>query len=136
MPLYINLLITAIKQAREDVLRHISDRKINTEPVEVLRNGQFKKLKWKDIMVSAFLLLMLLFIYLRKFYYFHLLYYSKQVGDIVKVNADEIIPCDLVLLYANTAERKCYIQTANLDGETNLKVIETHSLIKNYLFVI
>ena len=52
-----------------------------------------------------------------------LIFILTKVGDIVKVKADEIIPCDLVLLYANTAERKCYIQTANLDGETNLKVI-------------
>ena len=34
--------------------------------------------------------------------------------------ADQPFPCDLLLLY--TEGDKCYITTANLDGETNLKV--------------
>ena len=45
-----------------------------------------------------------------------------QVGDIVQVLDDEEIPCDLVVMSCDDAEGTCYITTANLDGETNLKV--------------
>ena len=44
------------------------------------------------------------------------------VGDIVCVRAEEDFPCDLVLLTSSDREGQCHIQTANLDGETNLKV--------------
>ena len=36
---------------------------------------------------------------------------------------DEEIPCDLVVMSCEDAEGTCYITTANLDGETNLKVL-------------
>lgn len=44
------------------------------------------------------------------------------MGDLVRVKRDEGFPCDLVLLSTSNAEGKCYVTTANLDGETNLKV--------------
>ena len=47
-----------------------------------------------------------------------------HVGDIVRVKRDESFPCDLVLISTSNSEGKCYITTANLDGETNLKVIK------------
>jgi P-type E1-E2 ATPase len=47
----------------------------------------------------------------------------KQVGDIVQVNADESFPCDLLLLHSDSEDNQCFITTANLDGEINLKVI-------------
>ncbi len=45
-----------------------------------------------------------------------------QVGDIVKVLVNEGIPCDMVMLSSENPNGDCYITTANLDGETNLKV--------------
>ena len=45
-----------------------------------------------------------------------------KVGDILRVEEDDSFPCDLVLLSAANDEGKCFITTANLDGETNLKV--------------
>lgn len=33
------------------------------------------------------------------------------------------VPCDLVLLHSPGTETMCYVNTANLDGETNLKTI-------------
>ena len=74
-------------------MRHRSDRIINNLPVKILRNGTFKKLKWRDI----------------------------KCGDIVQVNAESQLPCDLVLLHSDMKDGICYITTANLDGETNLK---------------
>jgi P-type E1-E2 ATPase len=45
-----------------------------------------------------------------------------KVGDIVEVSADEQFPCDLLLLHSFTDNNECFITTANLDGESNLKV--------------
>ena len=33
-----------------------------------------------------------------------------------------MFPCDLVLLWTSTENHACHVTTANLDGETNLKV--------------
>lgn len=48
--------------------------------------------------------------------------YKFKCGDVVQVNGDESIPCDLLILYTKSDDRKCYVTTANLDGETNFKV--------------
>jgi phospholipid-transporting ATPase len=40
---------------------------------------------------------------------------------LVKVSEDEAIPADLVLVKSSDPKGTLYIETKNLDGETNLK---------------
>jgi P-type E1-E2 ATPase len=44
-----------------------------------------------------------------------------HVGMIVKIMQDQFFPADLVLLNSSAAQGIAYIETKNLDGETNLK---------------
>lgn len=93
LPLAFVLLVTAIKDAYEDYRRHRSDRIENNRMAWVLSGQQFQQKKWKDI----------------------------RVGEIIKVSGNESLPCDMVLLSTSDSTGVVYIQTTNLDGESNLK---------------
>lgn len=47
---------------------------------------------------------------------------SVQVGDFVRLYNEEEIPADIIVLSTSDADGACYVETKNLDGETNLKV--------------
>ncbi|CAK7241175.1 MAG: phospholipid transporting ATPase [Sporothrix thermara] len=44
-----------------------------------------------------------------------------QVGDFVRIYNDDELPADIVVLATSDPDGGCYIETKNLDGETNLK---------------
>ncbi|ERT00307.1 phospholipid-translocating ATPase [Sporothrix schenckii 1099-18] len=44
-----------------------------------------------------------------------------QVGDFVRIYNDDELPADVVVLATSDPDGGCYIETKNLDGETNLK---------------
>ncbi|MCJ1476204.1 hypothetical protein MMC13_004870 [Lambiella insularis] len=47
---------------------------------------------------------------------------NVQVGDFVRIYNDDEIPADIAVLSTSDPDGACYIETKNLDGETNLKV--------------
>ncbi|EJT70612.1 phospholipid-transporting ATPase 1 [Gaeumannomyces tritici R3-111a-1] len=46
---------------------------------------------------------------------------NLQVGDFVRIYNNDELPADVVILSTSDPEAACYIETKNLDGETNLK---------------
>lgn len=49
------------------------------------------------------------------------LWKKLEVGDIVLLRDNDQIPADIVVLSTSDADGLCYVETKNLDGETNLK---------------
>ncbi|KAG1469481.1 hypothetical protein G6F56_003232 [Rhizopus delemar] len=51
----------------------------------------------------------------------HFKWKDLNVGDYVKIENDQDIPADIVILSTSETDNICYLETQNLDGETNLK---------------
>ncbi|GLB40906.1 putative cation transport ATPase (P-type) (TC 3.A.3) family. Type IV subfamily protein [Lyophyllum shimeji] len=49
------------------------------------------------------------------------LWKKLEVGDIVLLRDNEQVPADIIVLSTSDADSLCYLETKNLDGETNLK---------------
>ncbi|WVZ56792.1 hypothetical protein U9M48_007272 [Paspalum notatum var. saurae] len=93
LPLAFVLGVTAVKDAYEDWRRHRSDKNENNRTASVLVGGVFRPKRWKEV----------------------------QVGEVLRVVANETLPCDMVLLSTSDPTGVAYVQTINLDGESNLK---------------
>ena len=99
------LIVSAMKEIVEDVKRATSDKELNNSKVEIYLDGEFIEKRWIDI----------------------------KVGDVIKVNSEEAIPADLVVISSSEPEGLCYIETANLDGETNLKIKQARSETSKFI---
>jgi len=89
------LLFTMIKEAFEDIARYNQDKEINCLETSLYnhKTKSFENVNWSDL----------------------------RVGDIVKIHRDEGIPADILFLHSSLKSGLCFVDTKNLDGETNLK---------------
>ena len=105
LPLSFVIAVNGLKDIYEDFKRKKTDSLENNSKCEVYDNtsNQFITKKWSLI----------------------------KLGDIIKVKNNEQFPADIVLLTSSDENGICYVETKNIDGETNLKFQEANENLQN-----
>jgi len=85
-----------VQCAFEDLQRYRGDREVNSKTYLAQKNGNFELKRNKDL----------------------------AVGDLIYLKEDEEVPADCLLLATSDDDGVCYVETANLDGETSLKQVQ------------
>ncbi|KAJ7907347.1 hypothetical protein B0H13DRAFT_2332504 [Mycena leptocephala] len=128
-PLLVVLAFTGGKDAYEDTKRHQSDRKVNHSHVRVLAaedwvNPNAMKSKGRTFVRGVQSIVGRSPISAAKSSedgWRTALWEDVRVGDFVKIVDDEPLPADILICATSEDENVAFVETKNLDGETNLK---------------
>jgi len=147
LPLLIILAITGAKDGYEDFKRHQSDRKVNHSKVYRLSGGVWSNKNATRGKSKTFIRGIVpkgsrhtkrsssrnpgvVYDYDEAYevtgnenppHWERALWEDVQVGDMVKVLDNEHVPADILICATSEEEDVAFIETKNLDGETNLK---------------
>ena len=119
LPLLSILVATALKDGFEDYKRYKQDTFVNFQSTHMIQNKEnvdhlklneldkLKQSQWKDV----------------------------SVGNLIYIGQDKPIPADCLIVYTSDPAAICYVETKNLDGETNLKIYQAinNNLIEPWL---
>ena len=108
--LFVVLMVTSVKEGLEDYARARSDKEENTRMITIVTfssNGNVIETQKESRFVKA--------------------------GDIVKLTGLISVPVAMVLILTSMYQdgNQCYIETSNIDGETNLKLKEAPSSLSS-----
>ncbi|PBP16064.1 aminophospholipid-translocating ATPase [Diplocarpon rosae] len=107
VPLMAFVSIAMAKEGYDDYRRHVLDRVENQNTAEVLRVDGAGEQSWNEVKWS-----------------------QVKVGMVVRLRRDDAIPADLALIYSDGPSGMAYIDTAALDGESNLKAKQASPLLR------
>ncbi|KAI9347255.1 hypothetical protein BDR26DRAFT_834348 [Obelidium mucronatum] len=103
-PLLTVLFFAALKDIIEDYARYRSDCEANGQIKTIVREGVVMQIKAQDLMK----------------------------GDLIKVVKNEKLSVDAIIISCAHEDGTCFIETAELDGETNLKRRAAISALTHY----
>ena len=94
-PLAFVLTVSFVNEVIDDYKRYSRDKEMNYELFQVLNeNGELLQTKAGNI----------------------------KVGNVIKIEAGQRVPADVVILYTSDKNERVYVKTDQLDGETDLKL--------------
>ncbi|KAI9012032.1 hypothetical protein CLU79DRAFT_771017 [Phycomyces nitens] len=121
LPICTVVVVSAVKDAFEDLERHKVDARYNSTPTHTLlgyNNTNYLQPVEKTNKVDA---QELSFLNSTRGVFEPSLSKDVRVGDFILLRNGESLPADAVLLASAAASNVCFVETKDLDGETNLK---------------
>ena len=103
-PVFCVIIISMIKDAFEDNKRRKSDNVENNAIAQCCPRGQRAFIDTKSLNI--------------------------EVGCIVKIFENQFFPCDMLMVNSSLAKGIAFVETKNLDGETNLKQKQAHQTLQ------
>ena len=96
-PLAFIVFISSLRAAKEDYDKHASDAKRNGYLFDVLREQGWVECRSGDV----------------------------RVGDLLRIKEGDMVPADCLLINSSHSKGHCFIDKANLNGETRLEVMNS-----------